>query len=113
MYGVDSDAAWASAHAMQGSDTPISPGEVVRHQSDGRSYVLEGILPNLLALCRLLPSEGDPNFTREFPYTELVRLQHINLAEMMHSRGTVILGNNLTGQEIGVLIKMQLNSAPE
>ena len=113
MWGVDHDAAWASAHAMQVADNPIVPGEKVRHESDGRVYTLEGILPSLLALCRLLPSEGDPNFTREFPYDELVRPAHINLAEILHRKGTVILGDNLSGREIADAITMFIKNVRE
>jgi hypothetical protein len=71
-------------------------------------YIFQALLADLSAICSLLPSEGDPNFSRCFPYNELVRVQHINLAEFLHRKGTVVLGDDLTGTEVAEQIMKML-----
>lgn len=100
MWGVDYEAAWASALALQAEDKAIEVGEVVRHSSDARIYLLRQVM-DCLATCTLQPSEGDPNFTRMFPYDELVRPQHINYASLLHSNNTIIDGDSLNTDQIG------------
>lgn len=100
MWGVDYEAAWASAIALQADDNAIEVGEVVRHSSDARRYLLRQVV-NCLATCTLEPGEGDPNFTREFPYDELVRPQHINHASLLHSNNTIIDGDSMSADQIG------------
>lgn len=100
MWGVDWEAAWVTAQALQKDDNPLVEGEVVRHPSDGRNYSLDE-LQLFTAICHLLPQEGDPNFVQEFPIVELVRPQHINYAMLMCSNNTVINGDLATTEEVG------------
>lgn len=100
MWGVDFEAAWSSARALQADDSPIQVGERVRHCDDGRTYLLRQIV-NLIATCTLEPGEGDPEFSRDFPFDELVRPQHINLASLLHSNNTVLDGDSLRTDQIG------------
>lgn len=100
MWGVDHDAAWASALALQADDKKIEIGEVVRHQSDARRYLLRHIICTF-AHCSLEPGEGDVNFVRVFPYDELVRPQHINYASLLHSNNTLLDGDSMSTAQIG------------